>query len=497
MTTRFRTTASALALFTASATIVIGPVAAQNQATANYVITPQEKQQGAEAHPQLLQEFGGAFTGPQAAYVETVGKNVAVHSRLSGDRNEFTVTLLNSPVNNAFAIPGGYIYVTRQLTALMNNEAELAGVLGHEWSHISKRHSQQRQRAATRNGILGVLGQIGSAILLGDSGAGRLAQQVFGQGSQLLTLKYSRTQEYEADDGGVEALRGAGYDPRALSSMLASLGAQSALDARLMGRDGTEVPSWASSHPTSASRVSRALQRAGSSPSGTLNRDIFLSRINGMMYGDDPRQGVVEGRNFIHPDFRMSFQAPTGFYLVNGTRAVSIGGQSGKGELTTAAYNGNMNSYIDAAFVKLTANAQGQPGERINYGEIQRTTVNGIPAAYATGRVASGRNQVDVTVFAYEFSGTQAFHFTTIAAAGQSGAFTPMYNSMRRISAQDAAAVRPRKVSIVTVGRNDTMQTLAGRMAYSDMQMERFLVLNALSQGATLSAGQKVKIITY
>lgn len=132
-------------------------------------ITPAERKQGDEAHPQLVAEFGGAFNGPQAAYVNRIGQNIAVQSGLSRSPRDFTVTLLNSPVNNAFAIPGGYVYVTRQLMALMNDEAELAGVLGHEVGHVAAQHSKKRQSAATRNQILGVLGAVlGSAI--GDNG---------------------------------------------------------------------------------------------------------------------------------------------------------------------------------------------------------------------------------------------------------------------------------------------------------------------------------------
>ena len=123
-------------------------------------ITQQEASQGSEFHPQLLAEFGGTYQGPQAAYVESVGKNIAVQSGLGNARSSFTVSLLNSSVNNAFAVPGGYIYSTRQLVALMNNEAELAGVLGHEVGHVAARHSQRRQSNAQRNQILGTAGAI-------------------------------------------------------------------------------------------------------------------------------------------------------------------------------------------------------------------------------------------------------------------------------------------------------------------------------------------------
>ena len=134
---------------TATLALALGGCATTgNIPSASAPITQSEAQMGAEAHPQLLQEFGGAMTGPQAQYVEQVGKNIAVQSGLGNARDSFTISMLNSPVNNAFAIPGGYVYTTRQLVALMDNEAELAAVLGHEVGHVAARHSQRRQANA-------------------------------------------------------------------------------------------------------------------------------------------------------------------------------------------------------------------------------------------------------------------------------------------------------------------------------------------------------------
>ena len=452
-------------------------------------ITPAEAKQGAEAHPQLLQEFGGAMTGPQAQYVEQVGKNIAVRSSLSNARDAFTVSLLNSSVNNAFAIPGGYIYTTRQLVALMNNEAELAGVLGHEVGHVAARHAQRRQKAATKNSILGVLGSVLAGAVLGNSQIGQMLGKGIQQGTQMLTLKFSRSQELEADKLGVQYLRSAGYDPRAMSTVLQSLASQNALDASLQGRNNATVPQWASTHPDPASRVRNAQTLAGAGATGNTNRDTFLTRIDGLTYGDDPAQGVIEGNQFIHPQFRLAFNAPNGFYMVNGTRAVSINGQSGQAQLTTAPYNGNLESYVSQVFAGLSQQ------QRIAPQSLQRTTVNGLPAAYGTARVNSGNGQVDVVVFAYQFSNNQAFHFMAVSQAGRSNVFSPMFNSMRRISESEAAGVIPRVIDVVTVGRNDTVQSLAARMAYSDAQEQRFRVLNGLTAGQTVTAGQKVKIV--
>lgn len=457
--------------------------------SASTPITQKEAQMGAQYHPQFLAEFGGAMAGPQAAYVEQIGKNVAVQSGLGNAREAFTVSLLNSPVNNAFAVPGGYIYTTRQLVTLMNNEAELAGVLGHEVGHVAARHSQRRQQAATKNSILGILGAIGSSLLLGNSQVGQTLSRTFLEGSQLLTLKFSRQQELQADDLGIQYLGRAGYDRRAMGTVLASLAAQNALDARLQGRNAS-VPAWASTHPDPASRVQNALAKAGTASTGITNRDTFLSRIDGLRYGDDPAQGLIEGSTFIHPELRFAFTAPQGFYMVNGTRAVSIQGQSGQAQLTSAAYGGNLDSYVRQQFTAL-----GGQNSTLAPTEMQRTEVNGLPAVYGTARVNSGNQQVDVVIFAYEFARDRAYHFAVIAPAGRGGAFSQMFQSMRRISQSEAQAVVPLRLQVVTVARGDTVQSLARRMAYDTAQEERFRVLNALASGDTVTPGQKVKLV--
>jgi len=480
---------SALLATAAAAVLVTGcATTAGAAATRSTAITAAEAKSGAEQHPQLLQEFGGAMTGPQAQYVEQVGKNIAVQSSLSNARDAFTVSLLNSSVNNAFAIPGGYIYTTRQLVGLMNNEAELAGVLGHEVGHVAARHSQRRQKAATKNSILGALGSILAGAVLGNSQIGQAISGYIQQGSQLLTLKFSRSQELEADKLGVQYLRSAGYDPHAMATVLQSLALQNALDTSLQGRTNATVPEWASTHPDPASRVKSALGLAGNA-AGVTNRDTFLTRIDGLTYGDDPAQGVIEGNQFIHPNYRLAFTAPSGFYMVNGTQAVSIQGQSGQAQLTTGPFNGNLETYVRQAFASLSQNQQIAPQS------LQRTTVNGIPAMYGTARVNSGGSQVDVVIFAYEFANNQAFHFMTISQAGRSSVFSPMFNSMRRISASEAAQVIPRVIDVVTVGSRDTVQSLAARMAYTDAQEQRFRVLNGLTSSQTVTPGQKVKLV--
>jgi predicted Zn-dependent protease len=457
-------------------------------------MTANDKATGAKAHPEIMKEFGDPYEGAQSGYVRSVGQKIAVQSGLSNAQGDFTVTLLNSPVDNAFAIPGGYVYVTRQLLALMNNEAELASVLGHEVGHVAARHSAQRQKKATLGGLGAILATVAGAAIGGSDGA-KLGQQLGGNLATRYVLGFSRAQEYQADDLGVSYIFKAGYDPKAASTMLASLAAQTALDARVAGRGESSLPKWASTHPDPASRVARAAQKAAAtgSTSQLRNESAFLSALDGVMYGDDPKQGVVDGRTFRHPDLKLGFTAPTGFAISNGTSSVTISGSTGNAEFTGMKFDGNLTDYVKAVF-KAVGGGQNTP----NFGEVSRTDINGIPAAYASANAQNqSGQQLTVTVYAYEFAPDSRFHIVGITQAGSASTLSPLFQSVRRLSAQEAAAVKPRRIDVVTVKSSDTVQKLSERMAYDDNKLDRFLVLNALTSNSTLKAGQRVKTVIY
>jgi predicted Zn-dependent protease len=469
----------------AVATMGAGQPAAQQ-------ISASDKATGAKAHPQLLAEFGGAYEGPQSKYVERVGQKIALQSGLSNAAGDFKITLLNSSVNNAFAVPGGYVYVTRQLLALMNDEAELASVMGHEVGHVAARHAQKRNRRATIGGLGAVLATVAGAAIGGDAGA-KLGQQLGGSLAQSFVLKYSREQEYEADDLGVSYLGRGGFDPLAASTMLKSLADETTLDAKVAGKGGQSLPEWASTHPDPASRVTRAAQKANATVASgkARNRDAFLAAIDGMTYDDDPKQGVIDGTSFRHPDLQLAFTAPTGFAMANGTQAVTIQGSQGQAQFSGAAYNGDLRGYVDSVFKAVGGQTP------VNYGTISSTQVNGLNAAYASATANAKSGPVAVTVYAYEFSPTSAFHFVAITPTANAGAFGGLFQSMRRLNANEAAAIKPRIVRVVTVRSGDTVASLSSRMAYTNYQAERFSALNAIPAGGSVKAGQKVKLIVY
>jgi predicted Zn-dependent protease len=475
-----------------SAAFVAISAGAQAQTPTAQPITANDKAQGAQAHPQLLAEFGGAYNGPQAAYVAKVGQKIATQSGLSNTQSDFTVTLLNSSVNNAFAIPGGYVYVTRQLLGLMNDEAELASVMGHEVGHVAARHSQKRNTKSTIGSIGAILATIAGSAIAGDKGA-KLGQQLGGTLAQAYVLGYSREQEYQADDLGVSYLARGGYDTLASSNMLSSLAAENILEGQISGRGQSALPKWASTHPDPASRVSRAAQKAAiSGGTGKVrNRDAFLAAIDGMLYDDDPQQGVIDGQTFSHPALKLTFTAPTGYSLANGSDAVSITGSGGRAQFAGAAYSGDLDAYLGAAFKSIGGDAA------LSIGQISKTQINGLPVAYASASANSQGAPVVVTVYAYEFSARSAFHIASITPANGAATFSSLFQSVRRLSDGEAAAIKPRILRVVTVRSGDTVESLAKRMAYRDFQVARFQTLNALAPGATLTPGQKMKIVVY
>ena len=224
---------------------------------------------------------------------------------------------------------------------------------------------------------------------------------------------------------------------------------------------------------------------------GLRNRDAFLNQIDGVFVDDDPAQGVIEGRTFVHPDLRLAFTVPVGYLMQNSTDAVTVQGSAGQAQFKGGRYTGNLQTYIQQRLQQLTGGRT-----QIQIVQNNRTTVNGLPVEYVVGRAQTSSGVVDVSVFAYAFDQNTAYDFTMLTQGGQGvGPFSSMVNSVRRISAQEAAAIRPKVIDIYTVRSGDTVQSLASRMAYPNFQAERFLSLNGLTANARLVPGQRVKLV--
>ena len=453
----------------------------------SFISPTEESRIGAEEHGKIVPAMGGAVGHPALqAYVSSIGALLGHTSELPNLK--FTFTVLDTDMVNAFALPGGYIYVTRGLLALANSEAEIAGVLAHEIGHVTARHAAQRH---TRSVFAG----LGAAALGILTGSGELAQAAAG-GLGAYLRGYSREQEFEADTLGIRYLKRAGFDAGAMARFLASLRAQSQLSARLAGLPPGKVDEtdFTSTHPRTLERVQRAAALAnGTRPPANpiVGREVYLGKIDGLVYGDAPEQGFVRGRDFRHPAMRFRFRVPEGFRLINRPRQVVATGPSDAAILFHAAARGNGREPLDylvnvwAKGVALT-----QP---------ERLTINGLPGATAAVRVRTQQGSALLRTVAIRW-GTHMFQFIFV---GPSGAERALYDVTREtvstfegVSAAEAASWRPYRIRIRRVAPGDTVARLAGQMAVTRLKAEHFRVINALGPNDAPAPGRRVKIIT-
>lgn len=449
-----------------------------------------EQKIGAQEHPKLVQEFGGEYRNAELVrYIDSVGQLLARTSELPDQK--FTFTVLDSEIVNAFALPGGYVHVSRGLLALANSEAEIAGVMAHEIGHVTARHSAQRYSQAMGANIL-------STIL--GIGLGGIGQQIGQAASGYYLAGYSQDQEFQADSLGVRYLRRAGYDAQAMADFLASLRAQSQLEAEAAGLPpGTvDESDIMASHPRTLDRVQRAMAEAGGGPPAKDpmdGRDIYLRKIHGMIYGDSPEQGFVRGQRFLHPTLRFAFEVPPGFKLVNKTRAVQARGPNGSGIMfdmgrtPQGANDGSMTSYISNTWAK--GAAIGQP---------EAITINGMDAATVQFRSGgNGGGARDIRLVAIRFEPNQVARMVFVTAPQQTASLSEALRtttySFKKLTAAEAAAIKPQRVAVIRAGAGDTVERLAARMAFPDRKVERFRVLNGLQPGEAVRAGQLVKIV--
>ena len=476
-------------LWLTAAAVAVTPAAAQQQQRLRY-LNPQDVADAQREHAVVVQELGGAETGPRAAYVESIGRRVSAYAGIANPGQALHFTTLNSAVENAFSVPGGYVYVTRQLMSLMDDESELAFALGHEVGHIAANHAHVREAYARRS-PLGVFGQIIGAVL----GPGPMSSMLRNR-ARLDTLSFSREQEYQADTLGMRYMISAGYDPAGAAEILAALGRNTALQARVQGRTNRQTPEWASTHPYIGNRLQRAAEEAratGRLGTGIRNRDGYLNQLEGVFVDDDPAQGVIDGATFTHPDLRIQFTVPQGYLMSNGATAVTISGSAGKAQFGGGRYSGPLDQYVYRVYQELTRGRA-----QIQIPPPQRITINGMPAAVTSARVNTQSGLIDASVVAYQWDSNRVYHFVMITQGGSGvGPFAPMINSLRRIPPEEASAIRPRIIHVVRVAPGDTVQSLASRMAYRDFKLDRFLSLNGLQANSSLVPGQKVKLVIF
>lgn len=463
------------------ASCTVNPATGEQQFT-GLLPAGQEASVGASEHEKVRQTYGEFVSGPIAEYVSSIGQKVAANTERTDVQYKFYV--IDTPIVNAFAVPGGYIYISRGLLALANDEAELAGVIAHEIGHITGRHAAARMSQ-------GVLVGLGAAILSAATGSNAVGQ-VANVGSDLYIKSYSRSQEDQADELGVRYLARAGYDPKQMAEFLHSLDAQTKLDQKIAGKSEGDGYNYFSTHPVTADRVSHATALAAAYPtgSGIVNRDVYLSMINGLTYGDSEDQGFVRGENFYHPKMGFTFSVPKGFTIANNPNELIATNPQG-------------------AVIILDSGRDDQGRDPLQYltdnwmkdkppTGAENVTINGMRAATAAFAGTANGKSVIIRVVAIEWKPGQFFRFQM---AVPQNAGTDVVEGLKRttysfraMTDAERASIRPMKVRTMTAGAGDTFESLSTRMAFPTYKEERFRVLNGVA-GNALTSGQIYKVV--
>ncbi|MDH3738654.1 MAG: M48 family metalloprotease, partial [Alphaproteobacteria bacterium] len=458
-----------LGLATLLAGCSVNPATGESNFTA-FMSPEDELRVGREQHPKILKEFGGAYDHAKAnAYVNAVGQKLARQSDLPNLK--YTFTVLDSDVINAFALPGGYIYISRGLLALANTEAELAGVLAHEIGHVTARHSAQRYSSS-------VVAGLGTALL--GVVAGGTAAQLGQQGAAVYLQGYSRNQEFEADTLGVRYLARTGYETGSMASFLASLKAYSELEAKTSGLpDPASRYNILSTHPRTGDRVVAATKAAQAVEVANprIGNIAHLNAIDGIVFGDSDGQGFVRGRVFAHKILGFRFEVPDGFQLANGTRQVVARGPSDAVILfnaDTKPFRGRMTSYLTDAWApsaKLTG--------------VQSLNVNGMDAAAGATRLTRQGSSVDLQLVAIRFSEKQIYRFMFASPPAMTEKLNVPYRrttfSFRRLSEQEKANLRPWRVITPAAAPGKSVGQLSRGYPLPGSKEEWFRVLNGLA----------------
>lgn len=461
------------------------PATGERQFTA--LMSPQQELQiGAQEHAKLARQYNIKDAGyPVQTYVQKIGRKIAAKTERPEVTYKFFV--LDTPDLNAFALPGGYVYVTRGLLAYANDEAELAAVLGHEVAHITARHSAERYS----HGVLTTLGASVLSATLDTPGAA----DALGLGSNLYIKSYSRTQEHQADEIGIRYLKRASYDELAMSRFLMNLEAHTNLQNILLGRGKTNTAeNYFSTHPQTEDRIGRTIDIAGrsSSKSKARNKTDYFKAIDGIVYGHSVREGFVRDQKFIHPEIGFAFTVPKNFTISNQTNQIVARHSNGtvaivdlaKRERGVGAYN-----YMRDVWMR---------GETIDNPE--RININGLTAATASfpGKI-SGR-AVTIRIVAIEWQPNNIFRFQIAIPRGSSPSFMDdlktMTYSFKALSNAEKNKYKPYRLRIVTAVKGDTVASIAARMPFDTFKQERFRVLNGLSKNDKVIAGQKYKIVS-
>lgn len=478
--TQFATWIMALAMGVIAGGCAVNPVTGRRELA--LVSQDQEIATGREADPQIRSEFGTVQNQTLQNYTARMGERLAKVSHRPEIEWHFTV--LDSPVLNAFALPGGYVYLTREILAYVNSEAELAAVMGHEIGHVTARHSVDQMTKAQLANLGLTLGGILSPTV---RELGSVAQA----GLSLLFLKYSRDDERQADQLGVEYAAKAGFDPRQASGFFEVLKLTAGKDG------GAAVPSWLATHPDPPERAQATreaaeqwIQKLGS---GTWRegREDYLAQLDGLVFGENPREGFSEGGVFFHPEMRFQIEFPRGWKIQNTRRAV-------------VAVEPNQKAQIELAVLPVPAGTSGEAYARelAAKGRIpidgRRIELNGNQGYIATYRVQDqSGGSLDAFAAFVDYRGSLFQILEVVAPSfGESrSSFQSTLGTFRPLNDPRILNVQPDRIVIENLQERLTLRQLVARVSSSSADGETVALLNRMSLDQLLPPGTKVKLI--
>ncbi|MBL94818.1 MAG: Beta-barrel assembly-enhancing protease [Alphaproteobacteria bacterium MarineAlpha3_Bin5] len=454
----------------------------------------QEAKIGAQEHPKLLGYFGGRYPEEYLAkYINRIGSRLLAASGNSGMKFQFTI--LNDPKVNAFALPGGYIYVTRGLIALAEDEAELAGVIAHEIAHVLARHTAERYSQGVAANIgLATLGAVAPAI-----GIPVRVGHLVSFGAEAALRAYSRSQELEADLLAVRYMNSLGYDPAALINFFVKLEREKRLQSKKThGSGNTSIyQSILSTHPRTKDRIRQAVDLNRKTVTGKLKRrrENFLSFVDGMLFGSGRRDGFLKGQTFYHPHLGFSFDIPIGFQVENLEKAVVASNSPN----TTITFDLEVPPKTDR-HIDLVNYLRKRNEKSFVFSSIETIKVNGMEAVVGSGSISFGfgksKHVKRVIIRGNNFT---LFRFTLITSRQLliqvDSKFRQIVYSFRLLSPREAAQIKPHRIRVVRVTTNDSIASLASRMPFGPFNEHWFKVLNTNVVDDGLAVGEKVKLV--
>jgi predicted Zn-dependent protease len=440
----------------------------------------QEIQMGQQGAQQVAQEVGLIKDQALQNYVQSVGSAIATKSERPN--LPWTFRAVDDPSPNAFALPGGYVFVTRGLLDLMNNEAELASVLGHEIGHVTARHSvhqmSQQQLAQLALGVGAILSP--TVAQLGD---------VASQGLGLLFLKYSRDDESQADDLGFRYALNQGYDVRYMDDVFRSL--QRIEESSKQ----SPLPTWLQTHPGEADRIQAidkklAQLQPNQLANARVNASQYLQRVNGLVYGADPRNGFFQGNTFYHPDLRFQITLPSGWQGQNLAQAVMAVSPQQDAMIQLTLAQGNSPENAARTFLS-------QQG--IQAGQASQQTVNGVPAVASTFQAQTEQGVIQGLAAFFTYNGA-TYQVLAYAPAQRysayEAAFRQSLGSFAPVSDSRVLNVQPNKINIVTVQQPTSLAAFNQRTP-STIPLAELAIVNQIEDpNKPLPAGTPVKQVT-